>query len=65
MQAIKKKALDFAENSGINNFVASTGWFYNFLNRNKFSRRIGTHAATKLTEDYLQKIDEFLFEIKN
>lgn len=64
MPAIKKKAIKIAGELGKTSFKGSTGWFYRFMRRKRLSRRIGTHVIQKLCDDYLKKIEEFLFEIK-
>jgi NAD-dependent SIR2 family protein deacetylase len=64
MKDIKSKALLLAQEYGIKNFRASTGWYYKFLRRNKLTRRIGTHVIQKISEDYLDKIEDFLRKLR-
>lgn len=47
------------------NFGASRGWFSRFKKRFGLSRRVGTHVASKLAEDYAKEVNEFLSDVRN
>jgi len=46
------------------NFNGSNGWFRKFLKRKNVSRRIATHIASKMCENYSDEIIKFLGRIK-
>jgi len=41
-------------------FKASNGWVRKFRKRSKISRRVATHIASKLSEDYTSQIAAFI-----
>ena len=45
-------------------FCASAGWFSRFKVRYKISRRVQTHVAQKLANDYTLQIDKFIGRLR-
>ena len=45
-------------------FKASVGWLRRFRRRAGISRRMGTHTASKLAENYSEQMSQFLMDIK-
>lgn len=45
-------------------FGASSGWFKRFRRRYKISRRVPTHTAQKLTENYADEISRFIGRVR-
>ena len=45
-------------------FCASSGWFRNFKRRHGISKRMGTHVASKLSDDYASQISLFFGNVR-
>jgi hypothetical protein len=45
-------------------FKGSHGWFERFRDRNKISRRVATHVASKLAEGYSTEIAKFIGRVR-
>ncbi len=65
IKAVKEQAkIILKELSPGSYFRASNGWYEGFSKRFKISRRVGTHVAQNLSEDYIENIKKFFLEIK-